>query len=889
MSTISTTISTNIYYGTGQTYPSPLTITSTGAVIASSPGAIAVKGSGGGTLINDGSIIASGNVSIGVEIVSPGGSVDNSGLIQGGVRGLYIQGVGYVANYGTILSTSSASPSAVELTGGGSLFNSGVILGQTASGDGVRMDATGATVVNTGLIRGYGESLGMEQAGTVINSGVIQLTGTTGSDAAVFQGRGGGTLVNQGTGTIISAATGGNGVLLDFAGGSITNGGLIRAYDFGVYMEAGGFITNTGTILSTGANGRAAVEISNVTNGIGTVFNAGTIFANGFAQSGIQIVGSGDTVTNSGSIQGYFIGIEMSGPGVIINSGRIHALSTGFAGEADVIMPNGGNFTNMASGYIDHGVFLNVDNDGVGADATAVNAGTIFGGLYLNAEQGGGGAEFAGTGTIFDSGTIHGSPFAIYLGGTNALLVLQSGYSFGGVVEAGGNDPHTLELMSNPASPVTVNFNTNEFRNFGTAGFAAGSNNAGTLALAASGDVPGTIVGFTAVHDVIDLQYISDTGDNATAILNPINDQLTVTGDNGSQVLQLDPSEDYTGLTFSAIPDAAATGTDISPVICFCRGTQILLERGEAPIETLKIGDCVRLFDGRTAPIAWIGRGKALATGGQRSAATPVIVRKDALGDNMPNRDLHITKAHSLYIDDVLIPVEFLVNHRSILWDDRAQEVEIYHVELETHDVLIANGTPSESYRDDGNRWLFRNGNENWDRPPQPACAPVLTGGPIVDAIWRRLLDRSGPPAQLPLTDDPDLHLLVDGQRLNPTRHANGTHVFRLAGPPETARVISRSAAPQELGLARDPRRLGVALRRIDVRQGTKLRIIEADDTRLDQGFHAFEEDNEFLWTNGDATLPAEIFAGFTGPLVVELTVAATTRYPDEANQRLVA
>jgi hypothetical protein len=51
----------------------------------------------------------------------------------------------------------------------------------------------------------------------------------------------------------------------------------------------------------------------------------------------------------------------------------------------------------------------------------------------------------------------------------------------------------------------------------------------------------------------------------------------------------------------------------------------------------------------------------------------------------------------SLYIDGVLIPVEFLVNHRSILWDERAQEVTVCHLELYAHDVLIADGAPAES------------------------------------------------------------------------------------------------------------------------------------------------------------------------------------------------
>ena len=883
MSVISTTISTNIYYGSGQTYPSPLTITSTGVVITASPGKIAVKGSGGGTLFNDGSIIASGASSIGVEIASPGGSVNNSGFIQGYIRGVYIQGVGYVANYGTILSTGSGAQSAVELVGGGSLSNGGTIVNQAATGDGVRIDATGATVVNSGFIQGYAEAVGMQQAGIVLNTGVIRLTGTSSGDAAVFQGRGGGTLTNQGT--IITVNAGGNGVLLDFAGGSIINSGLIQAYHDAINLEAGGFITNTGIIRSTGAGFQTAPAI--VLDGVGTVFNSGTITSNQF---GIEVISSGNTVTNTGSIQGGYTGVELSGPGTIINAGIIRSTYKGVVfGQADVVMPGGGSFTNMANGYIDHGVLLNFANDGVGADATAVNAGTILGGLYLNGELGAGGAEYAGTGTVFDSGTIQGSPFAIYFGGTNALLVMQSGYSLSGVVDAAGNYPHTLELMSNPGSPVTVNFNTTEFRNFGTVGFATGSDNAGTLALAAAVDVPGTVIGFTAPHDVIDLQYISDTGSDATAVLNPLTDQLTVTGDNGSQVLQLDPSEDYSGLTFSAIPDAAGTGTDISPVICFCRGTQILLEHGEAPIETLKTGDRVRLYEGRTEPVVWIGEGRVLAPPGRRSAATPVIVRKDALGDNVPNRDLHLTKAHSLYIDGVLIPVEFLVNHRSILWDDAAREVSIYHIELATHDVLIANGTPSESYRDDGNRWLFQNGNSGWDLPPKPACAPVLTGGPVVDAIWRRLQDRCGPDKALSLTADPDLHLLVDGERRNPTPHAGGIYVFRLPGPPDAAHIVSRSAAPQELGLDRDPRCLGVALRRIDIRRGTQLRVVEADDAMLRAGFHSFEPDNGFRWTDGNAVLPIKLFDGFTGPLVVELTVADTLRYPAGEDRRRVA
>jgi hypothetical protein len=200
-------------------------------------------------------------------------------------------------------------------------------------------------------------------------------------------------------------------------------------------------------------------------------------------------------------------------------------------------------------------------------------------------------------------------------------------------------------------------------------------------------------------------------------------------------------------------------------VICFLAGTRIMTPNGEIAVEKLALGDSAVTHSGAVRRIVWIGTGQVLATRGRRNAATPVIVRKGALGDNVPYADLRVTKAHSLYIDNVLIPVEFLVNHRSIVWDDHAREVTIYHIELETHNILLANGTPAESYRDDGNRWLFRNANTGWGLPPQAPYAPVLTGGPVVDAAWRRLLDRAGPRAGMPSTGDPDLHLVVDGRR----------------------------------------------------------------------------------------------------------------------------
>jgi hypothetical protein len=314
--------------------------------------------------------------------------------------------------------------------------------------------------------------------------------------------------------------------------------------------------------------------------------------------------------------------------------------------------------------------------------------------------------------------------------------------------------------------------------------------------------------------------------------------------------------------------------------LCFLRGTRILTPSGEVAVEDLNFGTTVTTVSGTAAKIRWIGQGKMLCPSGRRSAATPVIVRRHALADNMPSRDLRVTKGHALYVDGVLIPAEFLVNHRSILWDDTAQEVEFFHVELPSHDVILAEGAPAESYRDEGNRWMFFNANPAWDRPGVAPYAPVLTGGPIVDAAWQRLLKRSGERLDIPTTADADLHLLVNGVRVNGTAMVDGWVSFALPAGAERIAIASRFAAQDELGLSRDPRRLGVALARIVLWRRGVSSVIEADDPALVQGFHKFEPDEDCIWTDGHALVPTDRLEGLPKPNALHLQVRMTTRYP---------
>jgi hypothetical protein len=132
----------------------------------------------------------------------------------------------------------------------------------------------------------------------------------------------------------------------------------------------------------------------------------------------------------------------------------------------------------------------------------------------------------------------------------------------------------------------------------------------------------------------------------------------------------------------------------------------------------------------------------------------------------------------------------------------------------------------------------------------------------------------------VPLTNDPDLHLAVDGRRVDAVSSHGGAVVFALTGSPREVRVVSGAASPDALGVARDPRVLGVALRQIVLRQGARFQTIKARDARLAKGFHSFEAENGWRWTDGDAVMPGSILERLVGPMELVLHVGSTSTYP---------
>jgi Hint domain len=135
---------------------------------------------------------------------------------------------------------------------------------------------------------------------------------------------------------------------------------------------------------------------------------------------------------------------------------------------------------------------------------------------------------------------------------------------------------------------------------------------------------------------------------------------------------------------------------------CFLKGTLISTPSGAKRIDELSVGDLVTTIDGSARPVQFISVNsykKSDPTKAWVADARPVLVRKSAISENVPNRDLYLTRYHSLYLDGVLIPVHNLINGSTIVIDpvEHLSELEYFHIKLESHDVVLAEGTPCET------------------------------------------------------------------------------------------------------------------------------------------------------------------------------------------------
>ena len=148
---------------------------------------------------------------------------------------------------------------------------------------------------------------------------------------------------------------------------------------------------------------------------------------------------------------------------------------------------------------------------------------------------------------------------------------------------------------------------------------------------------------------------------------------------------------------------------------CFATGTTILTPQGERAIETLQPGDRVMTHDGRSTPVIWVARQTVANPRGVELGRKPVRIDAGALGPDLPNRPLTVTGDHALLFGDMLVNAGTLAEDgtpiRFLPLSEMPTKFVWWHVELENHEVVLANGVPAESFID----YVGRSGFDNYD------------------------------------------------------------------------------------------------------------------------------------------------------------------------------
>lgn len=134
-------------------------------------------------------------------------------------------------------------------------------------------------------------------------------------------------------------------------------------------------------------------------------------------------------------------------------------------------------------------------------------------------------------------------------------------------------------------------------------------------------------------------------------------------------------------------------------VYCFLSGTLISTAQGDRAVEELRAGDMVLTVDGNEKAIRWIGSTVIASKFGDPIRSWPIRIKAGALAENTPSRDLLVSPGHAVLVGDLLVHAGALVNGISIVRETSMPILfSYYHVEVDSHVLLVAENTPCESF-----------------------------------------------------------------------------------------------------------------------------------------------------------------------------------------------
>ena len=754
---------TQVAVSGGEAYAT--TVGSGGTIVVSSFGTAAsalVSAGGTITVLYNGEATGDSLISGAVELVSGGlafGEVVNAGaalsISSGSADGTILYGGGLVASFGATVAGTTVSSGGLEAVDAGgatsldkiyaggaqSVTSKGVATSATVYGGGSQHVASGgsalATVLNGGtLVVAAGGSASATrilpdgsldlQAGGIAVGGIsfagaggvaefdgptipaVVVSGFAAGDTIDLAGIGfaGGSTGAMGSGGVLSFTEGASAYTLAFDAAGNYAGAVfeLSADGLGTQIQLSG-IVHSGPVVGDG-------EVLSITSG--QISSYVTVDAGGFA-----LVSSGGLLSDSLVNNGGTLDVEVGAIAAITVASGGFAVLDGFSGHSGmasgVTVEPGGTLAGdgvFVSTAVDGGRFV---PGGVSAVSTTVNSGGVDDeeGLGLLTIVNSGGSLVLTPNSIGQkvqavSTTLRGGGESVEILGTVTDTTIDGG----------------LLLLGAPEYPGAISAT-------GAIAFGAG---AGTLAIDTAVVDAATISGFAA-GDSIDVLNLAP-GADPTAAVNSAN-QLVVSA--GGTTYELGFAAGYGGTRFQVTSDTGS-GSLVS-IACFAAGTSIATDRGDLPVEALVPGDHVHTQNGRLAPVRWIGhRDVACDRHPRPERVWPVRIAAGAFGAGRPARDLYLSPDHAVFRAGVLIPARHLIDGIAIAQVAMAR-VSYWHVELDRHDVLLAEALPCESFLDTTDRTTFATGGATRGLHPDvlprlwdgDACAPLVLAGPLLD------------------------------------------------------------------------------------------------------------------------------------------------------------
>jgi collagen type I/II/III/V/XI/XXIV/XXVII alpha len=427
--------------------------------------------------------------------------------------------------------------------------------------------------------------------------------------------------------------------------------------------------------------------------------------------------------------------------------GKGAAGSNGFAGpSSEATQIPGHAFGGAGGGGLGAGGAIFVADGG----QLTVDGGLITGGTVVGGAAGGPGAgqgSFYGSGMFIDGDTTVSlaAPTGTTITISNVIADEQASGGIGqGKLSIGAGGTVDLDATNTFTGGITIKGGTLEL----SAPAAAGS---GQITFDASGDptllfpstaAPSNPIAALGLGDFIGVTDKTLSGDQYTGTGAPGGSLVLDFAGGGS--VTLDIVGNYKRADFPIVDNQVA-------VTCFLAGTAILGPAGEVAVEQLRVGDMVmtQTDDGpRPETVRWIGHRRIDPARHPRPCdVLPVRVRRGAFGNGLPRRDLFLSPNHAVFVDEVLIPVRCLIDGAGVRQMSSAGRITYFHIELDCHSVVLAEGLPCESYLETGSRRMFENGGVPvalhadftalaWDAL---GYAPLVVTGPKLLAVRSRL------------------------------------------------------------------------------------------------------------------------------------------------------